>query len=251
MGKITTLDYAEIANRVYNIDDGDSYLLPGYDCALFEEGMGWGATQTDFKGCVYVSRTVPEVVVAFQGTVCRIKEGKVKGGDLLADAEIGAGKTIVAGLLPQYCSAALRLYERTGEVFPRHVASLVGHSLGGALAQVIGHWSGVPFVTFNAPGMWDDIQKAKVFMCWSPSNTWNSLRGTFKNSLFAKQMATTGRNFRNVLDPVSSIGSHYGPVTRFWGTGGHSMVDLLERVRKSNWANVNPFDPAYKEWGEL
>jgi hypothetical protein len=242
MGQITTLDYALMANRVYDIDGGD-YIVAGYDTALFEEGMSWGATRTDFKGCTYMSRSAAEVVVAFQGTVPK------KGGDVLADLQIAIGGLV--GMLPQYCGAALRLFERTLAVFPNHAVSLVGHSLGGGMAQVLGHWTGVPFVTFNAPGMWGDIQKSKVIMAWSPTNSVRSIQGTLKGSLLSKQMATTGRNFRNVLDPVSAYGFHYGPVTRFWGLGVHSMDDIEDRVRRSDWANVNPFDPAYKEWGEL
>jgi len=248
-GKITTLDYAEMALRVYSIDGHSDpgapsdWVVATYECGLFREGMAWGSTRTDFKGCVYASDALREVVVAFQGTVPR------KGGDLLADLQIAIGGLV--GMLPQYCGAALRLFERTVEVYPNHSISLVGHSLGGGLAQVIGHWTGLPFVTFNAPGMWGDIQKSKVILGWSPSNSWRSLQGTFKSPLLSKQMASTGRNFRNVLDPVSAYGFHYGPVTRFWGLGLHSMQELLDRIRLSKWAQVNPFDPAHKEWGEL
>ena len=247
MGKITTLQYAMMANRVYKIGNDESnsgcYGVEDFETELFAEGMKWGATNTDFKGCVYVSDSLKEVVVAFQGTVPQ------KGGDLLADLQIGVGSLV--GMLPQYSSAALRLFKRTGEVFPQHSISLVGHSLGGGLAQLIGHWTGAPFVTFNAPGMWNAIQTAKVAFLWSPSDTVNSIQGTFKNSLFSKQKAETGRNFRNVLDPVSAWGSHYGPVTRFWGSGLHSMDDMEERIRDSEWKTINPLDPAHKEWGEL
>jgi hypothetical protein len=69
--------------------------------------------------------------------------------------------------------------------------------------------------------------------------------------MLAKQTAATGRNFRNVLDPVSAYGFHYGPETRFWGTGVHSMDDIQSRIEASRWSGINPFDPRYKEWGEL
>jgi hypothetical protein len=240
VGRINTLDYAMMANRVYDIDMGvaDNYVVPGYETRLFEEGMRWGAINTDFKGCVYVDTVIREVVVAFQGTKPR------KAGDIASDVQI------MIGMLPQYTTAAMRLLDRTMAVFPDYAISLVGHSLGGGMAQVIGHWTGCPFVTFNAPGMWGDIQKAKLAF-WFPRDWVRSLRGTFKGSLFSKQMATTGRNFRNVMDPVSAYGCHYGPVTRFWGCGLHSMNDVEERIRTSRWAAVNPFDARYKEWGEF
>ena len=240
MGKITTLDYAEMANRVYNIDSGnaDTYLWQGFDTRLFQEGMSWGMTNTDFKGCVYASPTLNEVVVAFQGTK------PSKGGDLTADIQI------LIGMLPQYTTAAIRLFDRTCQAFPNCPISLVGHSLGGGVAQVIGHWTGTPFVTFNAPGMWGDIQKSKISF-WFPRDWIRSIKGTFKGSLLSKQMAATGRNFRNVLDPVSAYGSHYGPVTRFWGTGFHSMNDIVERIAQVALGRYQPPRPSLQGMGRV
>ena len=85
-----------------------------------------GATNTDFKGCVYVCKSLNEVVVAFQGTVA------ANGGDILADLPIGIGSLV--GILPQYSVAALRLFKRTEEAYPQHSISLLGHSLGGGTA---------------------------------------------------------------------------------------------------------------------
>ncbi|HEX3487298.1 MAG TPA: hypothetical protein VHT51_19735, partial [Micropepsaceae bacterium] len=244
-GKITSREYALIANRVYQIDKrvtarkDKSWTVEGFKCAGFKEGMSWGATNTDFKGCTYVCPGRKEVVVAFQGTDLK------KGGDLVCDLQIALGGFV--GMLPQYCSAALRLLEGTQKTYPAYAISFVGHSLGGAMAQVLGHWTGLPFVTFNAPGMWGDIQRSKLVLAWSPTNSALSLGGTLKGPLLAKQNATTGRNFRNALDPVSLGGAHYGPVTRFWGTGLHSMDDMVERIVASRWKDVNPFDPKYKE----
>jgi len=100
--------------------------------------------------------------------------------------------------------------------------------------------------------MYMDIQRSKLSQILIPNiDALNSVMGTFKGKALAKQSASTGRNFRNVLDPISGFGSHYGPVTRFWGAGIHSMEDILQRVESSKWANVNPFDPTKKEWGEL
>jgi hypothetical protein len=263
MTMITTRDYAEIANRVYQIDankdglddaapsQGDDTHSPwcykGFICRLFKYGMGWGDTKTDFKGCVYVNESLGKSVVAIQGT----KFSKL--GDTVSDIQIAVG--MITGMMPQYCSAALKLFERTREGFPHYPLFLVGHSLGGAMAQVIGQWTGIPFVTFNAPGMWSNIQASKVFLGWNPADTLRSIKGTFTGPLLAKQRAGTGRNFRNVSDLVSSFGSHYGPVTRFWSAStplkAHSMDEMLRLVVHSHWAGKDPLDVANKEWGEL
>lgn len=239
---VSTIKYAEIADAVYQIGPGGgNYVVDDFKTTLFEEG-GWGSTNTKFKGCVYVREASGDVVVALQGTVPR------KFGDLYADLQI------VLGILPQYCGAAERLYHKALKRYAGSNITLTGHSLGGGLAQVVGHWTGCPFVTFNAPGMWGDIQKCKFLddseggwgeKCWG---------GMFKGSLLAKQRASTGRNFRNWFCPVSAYGAHYGPVTRLRvpGKNPHSMSTLKEKIRRTpRWADVDPLDPRNKEWGEL
>src|SRR5262249_6812099 len=233
-----------MSRNVYELDKGQGYNGGGYECNQFREGMSWGVTNTDFKGCVYVSKQIKEMVVAFQGT------DPSKLGDLVADLQIAI--TGFIGMLPQYCGAALRLFEKAATTYPGYKVSLTGHSLGGGIAQVIGHWTNTPFVTFNAPGMYMDIQRSKLSMLLVANiDALNSIMGTFKGKALAKQSASTGRNFRNVMDPVSMYGSHFGPVTRFWGAGLHAMDDIYDRVRKSEWARMNPFDSKNKEWGEL
>jgi len=238
---ITSLKYAEIANAVYQIGrTNGNWVVDDFYASLFEEG-GWGTTKTKFKGCVYARDSTREVVVALQGT-----DFGSKIGDWYADLQI------VLGILPQYCGAAQRLLERTLSVFHGYKLSITGHSLGGGLAQVIGHWTGYPFVSFNAPGMWGDIQKCKFLS----EGKWcdNSWEGTYNSSMLAKQRASTGRNFRNWFDPVSAYGFHYGPVTRLRvaGWNPHSMDNLVNKIdRTPRWRNVNPVDPSNKEWGEL
>lgn len=233
---ITTKEFARMANAVYELDS-NGHAIAGFVHQRFEEEERWGWTRTDFKGCVYSRESTKEFVVAFQGTVPK------KAGDIASDVQI------VLGILPQYCSAALRLFEVAKTRFEGYRPYLTGHSLGGAVAQVIGHWMHVPFVTFNAPGMWGFIQTAKI-LDWTPDGLY-SLMGTFKGTAFDKQRASTGRNFRNILDPVSAYGSHYGPVTRFWCGDLHSMNALEASILASGWADKDPLDPKNKEWGEL
>lgn len=237
---ITSNDYAQMANAVYNIGTTGGFDVPGFTTCLFYEGVApWGTTATKFKGCVYANNQTKEAVVAFQGT-----DFGNKIGDWYADLQI------VVGILPQYCMAADRLYARTLQVLSGYTITLTGHSLGGALAQVIGHWRDSKFVTFNAPGMWGDIQKSKLL---SLSSWGGRSRSSPNDSKLAKFRASTGRNFRNYLDPVSAYGMHYGPVTRLWvpGLNVHGMDNMVAKIMVSKWSDRDPLDPKNKEWGEL
>ena len=127
---ITALDYARMAEKVYGLDTDDTYV-PGYmaDESLAEYGMSWGFTGTDYKGCVYVSQSLPEYVVTFQGTVLGSNSKK---GDIVADIQILLGN--VKGCLPHYCGDAIRLFQKAQVAYASYTPRFTGHSLGGALA---------------------------------------------------------------------------------------------------------------------
>ncbi|XDT21276.1 Lipase (class 3) [Nakaseomyces glabratus] len=52
----------------------------------------------------------------------------------------------------RYYAATLKLYKQVTEMYPDSAIWLTGHSLGGALAALLGRTYGVPAVTFEAPG---------------------------------------------------------------------------------------------------
>ncbi len=84
-----------------------------------------------------------EVIVAFSGTM---------GGPLTAPiSQNTANARIGIYVIPNMAGSGQALV-RWAERLNKPI-SIVGHSLGGGLAQVIGAWSNHPFISFNGPGM--------------------------------------------------------------------------------------------------
>lgn len=97
---------------------------------------------------------------------------------------------------------------------------LTGHSLGGAVAQVVGNRAQLPFVTFNAPGVAliasRNIATANPVMAalrWtgSVSSALARPRQTARDMQAAFNVVH-GKNYRLFNDVVSSSGVHYGDV---------------------------------------
>lgn len=97
---------------------------------------------------------------------------------------------------------------------------VTGHSLGGAVAQVVGSRMGLPFVTFNAPGValiasrnvWQANSLAfqarafgaAVSAITDPGQAYRDARAAFS--------IANGKNYRLSTDIVSGTGVHYGDV---------------------------------------
>jgi hypothetical protein len=121
-----------------------------------------------------------------------------------------------------------------------------GHSLGGAIAQVVANRGGYKMVTFNAPGVAvfasrnvRDIAVAAVLpgmqalrvggalvsAITNPMQTFRDVRSTFHK--------VRGLNIRLSYDAVSSIGIHYGELVTLEGPSmnpatAHRMVTVNE-----------------------
>ncbi len=106
------------------------------------------------------------------------------------DVSIGAGN------MPDRASDCVKYVNGLKQIYKDSFLLLVGHSLGGYLAQVVGVKCDLPFVTYNAP----------------------PALGTFSGKIAGGTAAhkfRQGLNFRVNWDPVSKApGSHIGPVVK-------------------------------------
>ena len=124
-----------------------------------------------------------------------------------------------------------------------------GHSLGGAVAQVVGNRNRIPFVTFNAPGV--AIVSSRNLPTATPVMSAIRVVGGLVDAVFDPAQAArdaasffhvaNGKNFRLAADPVSAIGLHYGDVISIIGYGAnqHSMDLMQETLEEHNYGDIN------------
>ena len=226
MAKIMT--YAQMADAVY----ADDPQVDGWGRIGFKRS-GTGLTDA-FQGAAF--RKGNEVAFAFKGTS--------NARDLVADAKLAIGMNTA-----QYSGAETFV---KSVLIPRGCQVVVtGHSLGGAIAQVVGNRQRLAFVTFNAPGV--GVMSRNVGeMAASAQLGTMALRGAgtvlsaFRHPMqAARDLASIfywvkGVNFRLGKDVVGCTGVHYGKVIEIPYSGGaldllakHKMTTMLEELAGS------------------
>ena len=112
----------------------------GWQSHKREWACWWG---NGFQGAMFSNEN--EVVVAVSGT---------KGGLLTAPvSQNSADVRIRVNVIPDMAGGAYDLAKDARQLHPGKLVTLCGHSLGGPLTQVVGNWTGCPFISFNGPGM--------------------------------------------------------------------------------------------------
>lgn len=230
----TLLEYARIADKVYEPSPAS---IPDWSCppglavddrSVFEGGR---LLTTGFQGRVFESGgSAGEVVIAFKGTVPRM------ASDLIADL------TLALNAIPGQAHVALAKTEAWRRNYTSKPISLVGHSLGGALAQVVGYRLGIKFVTFNAPGM---LEQNSGIIPYGLGRIVRALGGGHQDA---------GVNFRRSWDMVGNFSAPIGrrveipgetPGNRTGPLASHSISGFVTLIEsKPDIKNKDPLrDP--------
>jgi pimeloyl-ACP methyl ester carboxylesterase len=211
------LDLAHMANAAYERAGSDG--VDGASVIARQDAAGsWNA----FQAVAYMMDN--RVVAAFRGT-------SGASGDLAADATLGVGAN------SEYFEQAEQFVQSLGG----SNVIVCGHSLGGAITQVVANRMGLEMVTFNAPGV-AVFASRNIGMATSfgtavraagmvasavvrPGQAWRDVKATFN--------VVRGINICLMFDVVSQIGVHYGRVERIPGTGynpktQHSMNTMVK-----------------------
>jgi len=230
----TVMTYARMADAVYD----DDPQVAGWTRAGFQRS-GSGLTNA-FQGAAFTAGS--ELVFAFKGTS--------GGRDAIADVKLGIGMNTF-----QYSSAGDFVASVRAPAGVR--VSLTGHSLGGAIAQIVGNRRRLPFVTFNAPGVGlisRNLDQVGVTMITGTAalRTAGAVASMFWHPVQAAQDAASlfyrvrGANFRLGRDIVGSIGVHYGRVIQIEYSGGaldlyqkHRMVSMIAALERSSYRDAS------------
>jgi hypothetical protein len=179
-----------------------------------------------------------ETVVAFRGTHTKVDVG--------ADLQLGTGWNTA-----HFAAAE----EFTSEFAGAADLTLTGHSLGGAIAQIVGNRQSKPFATYNAPGV-AVIASRNIL---SGAALMNTIRA---GGMMASAVVQPRQAYRDVRaafhwcrgvnvclsgDVVSQIGLHYGKVARINGHGinplnQHYISTVIEVLDKSSLRNLTISD---------
>lgn len=219
----TIYNIAQIADDVYRTDSQVSFNRIHYK----------NNPTTDFSGAIYDAPGFR--VVAFAGT------------DSLRDALV-SDVQLATGWLPEQEKDARELLFKAYE--GGRPVMMTGHSLGGALCQILGY-EDVPFISFNAPPMATNLAAswsstgARAAVSTAAAVVGGGILGlvAYIASSKARQAAIgnvkveSGINIRLPYDPVSSSswgGGHVGTVIEIpapsWTVNRHAMGAVVKSL---------------------
>ena len=195
----------------------------------------------DFCGGVYTGNVAENglTVVVFRGTTA-------SAGDISADLKLGVGMNT------SHFGQAMDFMEQYA---PGPDVVVCGHSLGGAMAQVVANRRKLKFATFNAPGVAIVASRNLDELAMTVATKTAFVRGAFSVvsatlhpvQAFQDVRATfnkaRGVNLCLNADLVSQIGVHYGKVVRISGTGispisQHRISTVIEVLRTNQVGSI-------------
>ncbi|KAG0152346.1 hypothetical protein CROQUDRAFT_667247 [Cronartium quercuum f. sp. fusiforme G11] len=250
----TLSSLAKMTNDAYTIPDDDRWVDPGKKWNI-SNSFGW--EQDGLRGHVFATADNKSVVIAIKGTSAGLlgNGGSTGANDKLNDnllfscccARVSWSWSTVCDCYqgPYQCRqscveqalidksvyfpAAVEIYNDIVTMYPHARIWLAGHSLGAALASLLGLTFGVPVVGFESPG--DLLPARRLHLPLPPTATWGE----------GREMSGVTHVF-HTADPIA-MGTCNG-VLSTCSVAGYAMESrchvgrsiIYDTVGKLNWA---------------
>jgi hypothetical protein len=145
-------------------------------------------------GDAYVSDDDSQIIIAFRGTMPIVTFDGIH--NIIADFGFVSGNP--SAELQNYASAAALFVQAIQMQYTNANITLTGHSLGGALAQLVGKSSGLTATGFNAPGS---------------ASVYPALQNVLNRDWPIPSSANPNINYRIDCDQVSLVGTNFPSLT--------------------------------------
>ena len=219
------MKYLEIATDVYANKSDTPPTVTGFQTQKFEYATWYG---DGFQGGVFVN--TKEIIVGFSGTKGSPKTAPV--------SQTSANVRIAVNVIPNMAGGAFDMVKWAKTIANGRPISIVGHSLGGGLAQVVGNWSGCPFISFNGPGMARHL-KMSAFNLFKPMQMVRSIKS-------ASTTDTRGICFYVTGDLTGTYGTPVGWAVELEHEGAnswtkfHGLGAIEDGLKKKGWLRKEP-----------
>ncbi len=208
------------------------------------DGFGW--EDDGLRGHVYTDRTNKTVIIGVKGTSASFFDNSPTGGNdkvndnllfscccarvsylwqTVCDCYSGTyscNQTCLEKSLAKedrYYLAAINLYYNVSAMYPDSDIWMSGHSLGGAMASLVGITFGLPTITFEAPG--DRLAAQRLHLPLPPGMPAN------ESAIW---------HFGHTADPIY-MGVCNGPTSSCW-LGGYAMETTCKSGLECTWDTV-------------
>ncbi len=200
-------DLINISVNVYHDPKIENQYQPGDNWSSIEKLEN---KNTGFYAEAYRNKNTGEVVIAYRGT------DQKDGGDWQNNLHIGIGKT------PEQYQDAILFYDEVARKYGSGNVIVTGHSLGGALAQLVGAETGATTVAFNAPGVAHLLPEIGINSPASPSSYSNIKNYSLANDIL---------NLLNIAYGLQQLGGVYIiPSTGDKSVDAHSDFESLKNL---------------------